>query len=1125
MTRNIVPYVLLLFALSAQAAPLETPPEQQEAVDTIRPFASNVQYNRDGTVRFIRFSKPHVRDEHLKPLEHFPQLDYLAVISPEITDEGFKNVASLTNLDTLFVSGTKLTDQGLASFAKLSKLQRLYLDRTQLSNEGLRSLTELSQLQYLSLADTEVGDQSLVYLKGLTNLEILDLSRTKVTDAGLEQLSSLVKLKSLQLAGTHLTGSGLAQLKELAELETVDLSGTKVEADHLRYLVDAHPKLKLVLLYETSLNRNSFTTLIEKHPTVQLCFTPDQSQDAFRRYLEGDVKGIGKLSASGEPEVELPTIDTPAGDAAHHADAAIISPAKERFIQKNEEIPNFQRHVIPLLGRLGCNGRSCHGSFQGQGGFRLSMFGYDFAEDYSALVESGRVDTDDGESSLILQKPTLQEDHEGGERFTQQGWEHELLLRWIQGSAPATETPSQLLRMEVLPSDIVFQKAGDQTQLQVIAVWSDGTREDVTCLTRFQTNDDAVAEVSPDGLVTCKGPGDTYVVSFYDSGVVSTQTILPVSELTGDKYPAVPTPTRIDELVIGKLSKLGIVPSALSSDEEFLRRVSLDIAGTLPTPEEIEQFVQDESADKRERKIDELLERPAYVQWWTNLFCDLTGSNSQNLGTTDMNSPAAEQWRAWIERRVKDNVGWDKLAAGIILATSRRPGQTYEEYAAEQSLFLRSKDPADFTAHDNPMHYYWFRSDLQLPKDKALSFGHIFLGVRLQCAECHKHPFDQWSKRDFELFTEFFTRVKSGVSPEAASAQQQLKTKLGVPKNLDTAAQRRQMYLRVSAEGKPIPWNEIYVEPPGNKPQPARLLGSDEIDLSEFDDPREPLVSWLTSPGNPYFSRAIVNRVWAHYFNVGVVDPPDDFNLANPPSNKPLLDYLATEFVKQGYDLKWLHRTITNSRTYQLSWQPTDTNRHDTRNFSHAIIRRLSAEVTVDAILQSTADDANLAKLAQETAGRKIALHPRSFQIRSIDYSLLIFGKPLRKTSCDCERQMQPTLLQSLYVRNDAEILGWLERKDGWLAQVATESGQELLSEATDAKKPLIEAASEHELLSDERIEELVKIAYLRTLSRQPTVKELQRSIEHISTLPNPVEGLRDIMWALLNTQEFLTNH
>ena len=1117
--------VVALVALLGPAVELraETPPEQEEAIKALRGWPSNLQKNRDGTVRFIRFSKAGVTDEHLAHVPAFKQLDYLAVVTPSVTDEGLKHVAGLANLDTLFLSDSSLTDAAMPSLQGLAKLERLYLDRTKVTDSGLVNIAGLSTLTTLSLVGTSTTDEGLVHVANLQNLEVLFLSGTEVTDAGLKSIAKLSMLKTLYLDQTAVTGAGFLDLGQLPNLEVLSLRGTRLETGSLEKLSGCQ-KLNRLLLYETEITAADVAPLKEKLTKliVKLGPSPAESKNAFQRLLAGEKLRGPSIQASSQERGS-------ADDQAANATSAVATDIGRRLANTNET-PDFQKHVLPLLGRLGCNGRTCHGSFQGKGGFTLSMFGYDFDADHKALTggDEPRVDLKSPGESLIIYKPTHEDDHGGGERFKVDSWEHRLLLRWIESGAKGLDGgPKRIVRFDVTPAEIVFAKAGETKQLKCVAIWEDGTREDVTPLARFQSNDDVIAEVTADGLITCKSPGDTYVISFYDNGIFSSQVMLPVSDRTGDRFPEVATPTEIDRLVTRKLARLGVVPSELSSDEDFLRRVSLDMIGTLPTPAEQDAFLAEPSLDKRQRKIDELLESPAYADWWAVTFCDLTGSNSQYLGTTDMNTPASIQWNEWMRRRIQDNVGWDKIAAGIVLSESRRPGQTYDEYAAEQSLFMRQQKPEDFTAHDNPMHYYWFRSNNQIPTDRALSFGYVFLGVRLQCAQCHKHPFDQWSKQDFEKFTQFFTRVKAGVAPDAKEAQTQLKTKLGVPVKLDTAALRRQMYLRVSAEGLPIPWNEIWIEEPGDNPQFAKLLGNEDVDLNEYADPREPLMAWLLQEDNPYFARAFVNRIWHHYFGVGIVEPPDDFNMANPPSNKPLLDWLSEQFVATGYDMQWLHRTITNSRTYQLSWKPNETNRDDLRNFSHAQIRRMPAEVTIDAILQATANDARLKTWSSNTSQRKITQHPKSIQARGIDYSLLVFGKPLRTTNCDCERQGQPTLLQSLYVRNDTEMLEWLERSDGWLIETAKLLGQTLTLE-TKLAKPVASATPAKDkppAPDDSVIEDLIQQVYQRTVSRSPTESEIARGREHLKSGENTIEALRDLMWALLNTQEFLTNH
>ncbi len=1077
------------------AGPVEA---EKEAYLELRRKATNIQFYRaDDTVRLVRLSKAVVDDESMALLPNFPNMNYLAVAVPSVTDTGLAHVAKLTKLDTLVLLGTGISDAGLAHLGSLEKLERLYVEDSPITDEGLNHLAARKSLKVLSLRRTQVTSGGLKSLAQLENLEVLFLDGTAVTDAGLEHLQPLANLQTLHLNDTQVSGPGLKQLAGLAKLENLNLTAAPLDKE-LAGQVGELKALKRLVVHKTGLG-------------------PEQAAQLKEALPKTEVFGAKSLASANGPETTGPGSDSQPEEVAARP---VLEPPRDRLLAQSDEVPDFQRHVIPLFGRLGCNGRNCHGSFQGKGGFRLSMFGYDFDTDHEALTggEEPRVDLKDPLESLILLKPTSADEHEGGLRYEKGGWEYKLLHRWISSGAPnVSKDAPKFARLEVTPKEIVFSKADETRQLNVVAVWADGSREDVTCLTRFQSNDESVAEVSPDGLIRSKGKGDTYVVAFYDNGIESVQILRPVTELVGEAYPKVATPTRIDELVTEKLSKLGIVPSDRTSDEAFLRRVSLDLIGTLPTPAEIRQFVADKTSDKRARKIDELLARPAYVTWWTTRLCDLTGSNAGYLGSTEMAQPVAQQWRDWIERRVRENIGWDKIVEGIILGTSRKPGQTYEEMIREHSGFTRRQNPDDFAALDNSMPHYWYRSNIGQPSDKALSFGYTFLGVRLQCAQCHKHPFDQWSKQDFELFTGFFTRIKAGVAPDAAETQKRMKEMLGVPVKLNTAALRRQSYLRIAAEGNPIPWNEIYIERPGDKPQPAKLLGGNEIDLSQYDDPRVPLMQWLKDKGNPYFARAMVNRIWANYFNVGIVDPPDDLNMANPPSNKALLNYLTEQFIAHDYDIKWLHREITSSRTYQLDWRPNDSNRNDTRNFSHAILRRLPAEVAIDAIVQATSNDKFLETVPTNVKNRHIGSHPRSYQARAVDYSLLVFGKPLRTTNCDCERQDVPTLLQALYVRNDAELHDKISRKDGWVAQVATLLAAEAKKNAAD--KPADDSTGP--AATDGLIEE----AYLRTLCRLPDQRELADCRQHIAESENTMEGLRDLMWALVNSQQFITNH
>jgi hypothetical protein len=594
--------------------------------------------------------------------------------------------------------------------------------------------------------------------------------------------------------------------------------------------------------------------------------------------------------------------------------------------------------------------------------------------------------------------------------------------------------------------------------------------------------------------------------------------------------------------------------------------------------------------------------------------CDITGNSEDELvNVTPVLAQTSQDWYDWIYRRVEQNTPYDELIAGIVLAKGREEGESYLEYTTEMSEIYHPDGEASFADRET-MPHFWARRTLRQPAEKALSFAYSFLGIRIQCAQCHKHPFDQWTQDDYKQFTNFFTRVNFGRSPDARDEY------TAMVEGLDLADRKgndlRKAFIPLLKEGKTVPFEEVYVLPPqkerktdakedknkkGNKekrrggaqPSKARLLGSDVVALNDYDDPREALMQWLRSADNPYFARSLVNRVWSAYFNVGIVEPPDDLSLANPPSNKALLDHLAAEFIAHDYDLKWLHREIANSRTYQLSWQPNDTNRRDERNFSRSIPRRLPAEVAYDAVQQATATDERAADMQQNVAGRAISIPGAGRRSRSgSKYALTIFGKSDRESNCDCDRSNESSLLQTIFLRNDEETLKMIDRpKDGWIAQLAGANKQNARKDGSAERAPNSErsakrlqadrqrlAALEQELAQhqaagaenqaqqvqqriaqmkqriakqQQRLEalaaaepaesteaqaeavaavsldvnELIEHAYLRTLSRPPAEAEAARAREHFAQSESVVDGARDLVWALLNTKEFIVNH
>ena len=743
-----------------------------------------------------------------------------------------------------------------------------------------------------------------------------------------------------------------------------------------------------------------------------------------------------------------------------------VAPIYERFEAQagqpptSTEVPDFQRHVTPLLGRLGCNGRACHGSFQGQGGFRLSLFGYDFQADHEALLESGsgRVDLDKAIDSLILTKPTDADAHEGGKRFDKDGWEYWVLRRWIESRATYNPKAIQKIqRLEVTPAEIRFSTKDQKQPLKAIAHWEDGTSEDVTCLCRFQSNDSAIANIDETGLITSGERGDTHVVVSYDNAVVPILVLQPMSSKVDEAYPPTPTPTKIDRLVIEKLRKLGIVASELCTDEEFLRRASLDVTGTLPTAAEVVAFTQDRDEQKRSKKIEELLSRPTYAAQWTTFLCDITGNNDDQLRNFfPQGVDPSTQWYRWIYERVERNAPYDEIVEGLVTATSRLPNESYRDYC--EAMTEASKDRTGDKFADRPsMMHFWARNNFKTSEDRVIGFAYSFLGVRIQCAQCHKHPFDQWAKDDFDNFERLFNGVQANQNSLANDAKKEYNAiidDLKLDKSLKGNQLRKAVgeMMRDDDEGRTFPFPELVVNDRQNlkkkkdkdkdaKPvfTKAKLLGGDWVSL-DTTDVRGKLMDWLRSPDNPYFAKAIVNRVWASYFGVGIVNPPDDLNLANAPSNAPLLDYLADGFREHGFDFKWLHREILNSDTYQRSWNTNETNQHDKRNFSHSLLRRITAEATHDSVRMALANDELAAEANTLQVSRALTRGGASSQAPRDDmsYALSVFGRSVRESNCDCDRSSEPSLLQTVFLLNDKAVLSWLnDPRESWVASVA----------------------------------------------------------------------------------------
>jgi hypothetical protein len=768
---------------------------------------------------------------------------------------------------------------------------------------------------------------------------------------------------------------------------------------------------------------------------------------------------------------------------AQGAERQVPSPAERWAEGGSGGSPGFTRHIVPLLGKLGCNNRACHGSFQGQNGFRLSLFGFEPETDLKELVQDEgdgpRVDVKSPDDSPALLKPTRQLSHKGGKRMEIDGWQFRMFRQWIaDGARFDPEKEPRLVRFEMTPKEVVLRKAGEKATLRTVATFSDGTQEDVTGLTIFSTNDQAVASVTDAGEVAAGRTGDTAIVAQFGGGVASTQVIVPFAD-DGTAFPPFPPHSKLDELVLAKLQKLNIRPSELCSDEVFLRRVYLDLIGTLPTAAEARKFLSDQDPAKRSRLIDALLERPEYALYWGMKFSDWTGNGPYIYSDP---TKANWMWQLWLQDKLTRNVPYDEIVHGFICATSVE-GRSRAEFLEEMNEVLAKNEGRgnydDGTyARRKTLDLYWIKVQHRDPATIALQTANSFLGIRLECAQCHNHPFDRWTQNDYETFKSFFAFVRF-CDPMTGEDNNPRARGYGVESVEPGLSRRFAGHVRK---------------------YPPKLLGGAVVSPDKVPDPRRTLWEWMRSPENEYFAPALVNRLWAHYFGRGIVHAADDFNQGNPPSNPALLDWLARDFIDHKYDLKHVHRRILNSRTYQLTWRPNPSNKLDVNSYSHAILRRLPAEVLMDAVAQVTGVPDEFSWMPRGLGKRAVgqASPPVRHSLNRGGYAMTVFGRPDREKTCDCERSNEPSVAQALYLVNDEQMHVKIASPNGNLAR--------LLKEVRDDRA-------------------LVEELYLSALSRYPTAEEMQAQLDHVAGSASRQAGFQDVLWSLLNVREFIFNH
>jgi len=695
---------------------------------------------------------------------------------------------------------------------------------------------------------------------------------------------------------------------------------------------------------------------------------------------------------------------------------------------------SFRNHVIPVMTKMGCNQGSCHGALAGKNGFKLSLRGYDPDADYDTLTRSSvgrRVSLADPAASLIVAKPSFAIPHGGGKRFAKESLEYRVVEEWIAaGAAPPTANDVQIRGLEVFPAAAVLAPEAEQ-QLLVRARYSDGHSEDVTRWVKFSSSNEGVATVDDWGRVKMNGSGEAAITLWYASRVLYSRLSVPFpNTVSSEQYDKFPRRTLVDDLVIAKLRNLHLAPSKIAGDATFLRRAYLDATGILPSAEEVETFLADTAADKRAKLVDRLMERDEFVDYWSYKWSDLLLVSSRKLNTTTM-------WAFynWIRDSVKENKPWDKFANEIFLSS----GSTRQNGAL--NYFVLHKDPIELSENATQ----------------------AFLGQRITCARCHNHPLEKWTQTQYYQMANLFARI--GVKSGAGAGE-----------------------------------NIVFAKPSGDvlhprlaRPLPPTPLDGKSISIDGTEDRRIAFAAWLTSPENAMFSRTIVNRVWANFMGRGLVDPVDDLRATNPASNEELLAALAKDFVAHGYDIRHLIRTIMNSSAYQLSSEANATNQSDNVYYSKHIIRRLNAEVILDAMSQVTGAPTAFAGYASGTRAMQLP----DTQVKS--EFLTSFGRPVRNICDAAERSSDPTIAQALAVINGDTLNKKLSASDGTIAL-------------------LIKVG-----MSDRRILEFVTLA---AFSRYPNENErgMLAALEKARD-DGHRQAVEDMVWAMLTSKEFLFNH
>lgn len=766
----------------------------------------------------------------------------------------------------------------------------------------------------------------------------------------------------------------------------------------------------------------------------------DLSGDA--KFVVADNKTV-RVTAGGRV---IPVANGATEITASYGDKVVKVPVAASHVDENLPI-NFGNQIVPIFTKLGCNSGGCHGKASGQNGFKISLLGFEPETDYIALVKEARgrrLQPASPEHSLLLEKAVGTVAHGGGRKMEKDSDEYKLVRRWIGAGTPfGKETDPTVSKITIYPDHRIMTRNNKQ-QFAVYAHYTDGTIEDITRRAQYESNDQEIAIVEMSGLVrTLSLSGEAAIMARFQGHMGVFRATVPLGQKVPDWTFA--NQTIVDQFTSKKWKELGLMPSDLAADEVFVRRIYLDLTGTLPTPKQVTEFVANKDPKKRDLLIDKLLDSPDFASYFANKWADILRVKRGRDGNSAQRAQGTFAFHDWIREAIANDMPYDEFVRSILAATGDE----------------RKNPPT-----------VWFK-DLQQPEQFVDDTAQVFLGLRIACANCHHHPYEKWSQDDYWGMAAFFGRIGKKQLPMASN----------------------------NPQGQAETLQVIFSKPSGgvnnkrtSQPAKTQALDGKPMDIGADEDPRQKLVDWMVDVKNPFFAKAVANRYWAHFFGRGIVDPLDDMRVTNPPSNPELLDGLAKTFIDSKYSLKTLVKTIVKSRTYQLSAIPNELNKHDKQAYARYYPKRLGAEVLLDAVNQVTNSPSQFGGLPGDTYAPKRAIQLPDESYAS--YFLDVFGRPQRISACECERVSEANLAQALHLLNSDEVQNKLSRAggraDALLNAKDTRSDAEKVEELflwSFARKPSaddMKAALEH----IQKHEKTKKVAYENILWALINTKE-----------------------------------